>query len=89
MFDLSPSGMAASVLKVGSVSAPEGADKGVLDTGAVAWLRLTESGKGLSKGVNLVYRVMTAGGNGEACGTEGVGETQSVPYAALYWFYEE
>ncbi|KAK3953745.1 hypothetical protein QBC32DRAFT_110466 [Pseudoneurospora amorphoporcata] len=88
-FDLDAIGMKASVLKTGSVSAPKDADRGVLDTGAVAWLRLTDSGKGMSKGVNLVYRVITAGGNAEGCGAAGVGTTQSVPYTTFYWFYEE
>lgn len=87
-FDLDASGMRASVLKTGDVSAPKDADKGVLDTGAVAWLRLTDSKKGESKGVNLVYRVLTAGGNSEGCAVAGTG-VQSVPYTAFYWFYEE
>ena len=83
-------------MKTGNVAAPKDADKGVLNTGAVAWLKLADTGKGMSKGVNLVYRVLTAGGNPEACDsaavsakeTEGV-QVQSVPYTTFYWFYEQ
>ncbi|KAK3388400.1 hypothetical protein B0T20DRAFT_397913 [Sordaria brevicollis] len=100
IFDLDVSGLKASVTKIGNVAAPKDADRGVLDTGAVAWLKLVDNKKGESKGVNLVYRVQTAGGNPEGCvvadggnGKEkrglGVGETQSVPYTTFYWFYEE
>lgn len=93
VFDLDASGLKASVAKVGSVAAPKDADRGVLDTGAVAWLKLADNDKGESKGVNLVYRVQTAGGNPEACAeVSGQGEgqgTQSVPYTTFYWFYEE
>lgn len=85
--------MRASVAKAGAVSAPKDADKGVLDTGAVAWLKLTDTGKGASKGVNLVYRVVTAGGNAEACdsikASGASSQVQSVPYTTFYWFYEE
>ncbi|KAH7633972.1 hypothetical protein B0T09DRAFT_101330 [Sordaria sp. MPI-SDFR-AT-0083] len=95
-FDLDVSGMKAVVMKTGNVAAPKDADKGVLNTGAVAWLTLADTGKGMSKGVNLVYRVLTAGGNPEACDsaavsakeTEGV-QVQSVPYTTFYWFYEQ
>ncbi|KAI1466270.1 uncharacterized protein F4812DRAFT_101748 [Daldinia caldariorum] len=70
--------------KDAGVPAPSDADKGVDPaTGAVDWLRLSD--KGASTGISLVYRVLTAGGNPEAC-TE-AGQTQSVPYAAQYWIY--
>ena len=54
-------------------------------TGAVGWLALKDSGKGVSKGVSFMYRVITAGGKPQSCSK---GEaTFSVPYAAAYWFY--
>ncbi|KAL7622722.1 hypothetical protein AAE478_006400 [Parahypoxylon ruwenzoriense] len=70
--------------KDAGIPAPATADAGADPaTGAVDWLRLSD--KGMSEGVALVYRVLTAGGNPEACGPEG--EVQSVPYAAQYWIY--
>ncbi|KAI1451587.1 hypothetical protein F4805DRAFT_85631 [Annulohypoxylon moriforme] len=70
--------------KDANISAPSDADKGVDPaTGAVDWLRLSD--KGTSTGVSLVYRVLTAGGDPEAC--TDVGQTQSVPYTAQYWIY--
>lgn len=69
------------------INAPSTADAG-LDpaTGAVAWLQLGQQPAAVSKGVSLVYRVVTAGGNSPQC-TE-VGQKFSVPYGAQYWFYE-
>ncbi|KAK6950583.1 hypothetical protein Daesc_007107 [Daldinia eschscholtzii] len=70
--------------KDAGVPAPSDADKGADPaTGAVDWLRLSD--KGTSTGISLVYRVLTAGGNPEAC--TDAGQTQSVPYAAQYWIY--
>ncbi|KAI1394470.1 uncharacterized protein F4822DRAFT_424947 [Hypoxylon trugodes] len=70
--------------KDAGISAPADADAGEDPaTGAVDWLRLSD--KGTSNGVSLVYRVLTAGGNPEAC-TE-AGQNQSIPYAAQYWVY--
>ncbi|KAL2021828.1 hypothetical protein VTK56DRAFT_6602 [Thermocarpiscus australiensis] len=87
LFDLTAAaGLKASVNKLDGVDAPGAADKGVLGTGAVQWLRLGDSGKGLSVGLSEVYRVVTAGGNPQACAVAGAGG-QSVPYAAYYWFY--
>ncbi|KAI1767108.1 hypothetical protein GGR53DRAFT_143265 [Hypoxylon sp. FL1150] len=86
-FDLSGAndGEFFSGVKNASVSAPSDADPGVdPDTGAVAWLRLTD--KGTSTGVSLVYRVVTAGGDAETCA--GAGVSQSIPYAAQYWIYD-
>lgn len=85
-FDLTEAGLRASAGKTGEAVAPANADKGPLKTGAIKWLQLTDTGKGLSKGVTLVYRVITAGGVAEACATTGQG-LASVPYSALYWFY--
>lgn len=53
--------------------------------GSVNWLKLGDAGG--SKGFSQVYRVDTAGGKAPAT-CEGQGEMISVPYAALYWFYE-
>jgi hypothetical protein len=86
MFDLSAAGLKASVVKTGDAKAPANADKGIIGTGAVAWLQLGESGLGLSNGLSLVYRVITAGGAAQTC-AEVNGATQSVPYATFYWFY--
>ncbi|KAI0106608.1 hypothetical protein F4776DRAFT_437961 [Hypoxylon sp. NC0597] len=66
------------------IPAPSDADKGEDPaTGAVDWLRLSD--KGTSVGVSLVYRVLTAGGNPEAC--TDAGQNQSIPYTAQYWVY--
>ncbi|KAK3325911.1 hypothetical protein B0H66DRAFT_143291 [Apodospora peruviana] len=86
MFDLSTIGLKASVGKNDSAPAPAGADVGPSGTGAVAWLQLKESGKGRSVGLDLVYRVITAGGNPESCAVTGPA-TYSIPYSAFYWFY--
>ncbi|KAL2257423.1 hypothetical protein VTK26DRAFT_194 [Humicola hyalothermophila] len=86
MFDLSAANLKASVVKTGEVSAPRNANQGILGTGAVAWLQLEDSDLGLSNGVSLVYRVITAGGKAQACSVVGPG-VQSVPYATYYWFY--
>lgn len=85
-FDLSAAGLYASVAKAASVNAPAGADPGILATGAVAWLRLNDTGG--SKGVSAVYRVLTAGGAAEPCAKSGAG-IGSVPYSAFYWFYNK
>lgn len=79
-----------SAAKIGAVKAPAEADKGLFDTSAVDWLELGDNGRGLSSGVDRVYRVVTAGGAAEACSVSGVnaqGEVLSVPYVAQYWFY--
>lgn len=85
-----PAGLFFSGAKTGDVKAPSDADKGVLDTGAVDWLQLSDNGRGLSAGVSSVYRVATAGGAAQACSVSGVnanGTVFSVPYVAQYWFY--
>ncbi|KAI1816267.1 hypothetical protein GGS20DRAFT_247511 [Poronia punctata] len=69
--------------KVMNISAPATADQGLNDEGAVDWLYLGD--KGSSVGLSKVYRVLTSGGNPAVCGD--VGETQSVPYTAMYWIY--
>ncbi|KAK4162692.1 hypothetical protein QBC43DRAFT_214826 [Cladorrhinum sp. PSN259] len=86
MFDLNAVGLKASVVKKDAVDAPKDAYKGPLGTGAVAWLELVESGKGLSQGLSTVYRVTTAGGAATACSVAGKG-VQSVPYTTYYYFY--
>ncbi|KAI0197463.1 hypothetical protein F4808DRAFT_438737 [Astrocystis sublimbata] len=69
--------------KLSNISAPASADQGLTDEGAVDWLLLAD--KGGSVGLKSVYRVLTSGGNPAICGSEG--ETQSVPYTAMYWLY--
>jgi hypothetical protein len=86
VFDLSAATLKAVVKKVGSIAAPATADKGILNTGAVAWLKLDDNGTAQSTGLSTVYRVVTAGGNPQACSVAGAG-TQSVPYATFYWFF--
>ncbi|AEO63637.1 66dc3f2b-ac7a-4d02-9e8d-36cfa77808f6 [Thermothielavioides terrestris] len=85
-FDLSAAGLKAVVKKTEQVDAPSNADKGLTGSGAVQWLQLIDNGAGKSVGVSVVYRVLTAGGNPEACSVAGAG-SQSVPYAAYYWFF--
>lgn len=85
-FDLSEAGLKASVKKTGEATQPANADKGPIGTGAVKWLLLEDNGKGLSNGIKAVYRVITAGGGGDACAKAGDG-LHSVPYTAQYWFY--
>ncbi|KAK1825817.1 hypothetical protein QBC39DRAFT_38440 [Podospora conica] len=85
-FDLTEAGLKASVKKTGEVNQPANADAGPLGTGSVKWLLLEDNGKGLSNGVKAVYRVITAGGGGDACAKAGEG-LHSVPYTAQYWFY--
>ena len=68
--------------KLDQADAPATADKGPDGTGAVAWLQLND--KGGSVGINLVYRVLTAGGNSHGCTAVG---SDSTAYAAEYWFY--
>jgi hypothetical protein len=65
------------------VPAPAGADAGLTNSGAVTWLQLGD--KGGSRGVSLIYRVTTAGGRPGAC--TAAGQTQSVPYTAMYWLF--
>ncbi|KAK1756808.1 hypothetical protein QBC47DRAFT_169705 [Echria macrotheca] len=86
-FDLSAAGLLANVVKAHDDAPPANADKGPLGTGAVKWLQLVDSNKGISKGATMVYRVITAGGVAESCATTGAGATTSVPYTAFYWFY--
>ncbi|GAB1315211.1 Malate dehydrogenase [Madurella fahalii] len=86
LFDVNTAKLKASVVRLNGVSAPEGADKGILRTGAVDWLELGDSGFGLSEGLSIVYRVITAGGAAEPCSVAGAG-VQSVPYTTFYWFY--
>ncbi|KAL1844214.1 hypothetical protein VTJ49DRAFT_3870 [Mycothermus thermophilus] len=86
VFDLSAAALKAAVKKDAAIPAPANADKGPLDTGAVAWLKLDDNGTGQSKGLATVFRVITAGGGPQACASVGEG-TQSVPYATYYWFY--
>ncbi|EMR72245.1 putative malate dehydrogenase protein [Eutypa lata UCREL1] len=66
------------------IKAPADADPGLTDSGAVDWLRLSDKGTSTG-GLSLVFRVYTAGGNAAPC-TE-AGQTDSVPYTAMYWVY--
>ena len=85
-FDLPTASLRASVGKTDDIKAPTNAEKGILGTAAVDWLRLNDNGKGLGKGVQSVYRVITAGGASLPCADVGAAKG-SVPYAAFYWFY--
>lgn len=85
-FDLSAVGLLGSVAKTGNVAAPATADKGPLGTGAVDWLQLKDNGRGISNGIQQVFRVVTVGGVSEAC-SEVDADAGSVPYSAFYWFY--
>lgn len=69
--------------KVLGIPAPATADQGLTNEGAVDWLYLDDTGS--SVGVTQVYRVLTSGGNPAVCSA--VGDTQSVPYTTMYWFY--
>ncbi|KAI0454985.1 hypothetical protein F5B21DRAFT_219121 [Xylaria acuta] len=69
--------------KLLNIPAPADADRGLAGEGAVDWLYLGD--RGGSVGLTKVYRVFTSGGAAAACGA--VGETQSVPYTAMYWLY--
>ncbi|KAI0437208.1 hypothetical protein F4803DRAFT_556231 [Xylaria telfairii] len=69
--------------KLLNIPAPADADRGLDSEGAVDWLYLGD--KGGSIVLTKVYRVLTSGGAAAVCDT--VGETQSVPYTAMYWFY--
>ncbi|TGJ79018.1 hypothetical protein E0Z10_g9739 [Xylaria hypoxylon] len=69
--------------KVTGITAPSTADRGLTSEGAVDWLLLSD--KGGSVILTKVYRVLTSGGSPAVCGA--VGDTQSVPYTAMYWFY--
>jgi hypothetical protein len=82
-FDLYNADLFFKGSKLKNVKAPATADPGLLNTGAVDWLQLGD--KGASVGLTLVYRVVTAGGNGLAC--DEAGQVFSVPYASQYWFY--
>ncbi|APA11831.1 hypothetical protein SS1G_05337 [Sclerotinia sclerotiorum 1980 UF-70] len=71
--------------KIGDVPAPEDADVGPANTGAVDWLALSAKANYKSVGLSEVFRVETNGGNSiNPCTKVGV---ESVPYAAQYWFY--
>ncbi|KAK7947083.1 uncharacterized protein PG986_011404 [Apiospora aurea] len=84
-FDLFAGAQKLVAKKLNDTAAPAGADRGLLDTGAVAWLRLGDSGSGASRGLASVYRVYTSGGASIACSEANM--TISVPYTAQYWFY--
>jgi hypothetical protein len=86
VFDLSAAGFKAVVKKVDAVAPPSNADVGIVGSGAVQWLQLDDNLSGQCVGVKTVYRVITAGGNAQACSVAGVG-VQSVPYTTFYWFY--
>ncbi|KAK0726944.1 hypothetical protein B0T26DRAFT_637671, partial [Lasiosphaeria miniovina] len=86
-FELLTVNLKASVKKLEGFNAPATADKGILNTGAVQWLKLIDNGKGFNKGLTTVYRVVTAGGAAEACSKIGPGVVDSVPYTTYYWFY--
>jgi hypothetical protein len=66
-----------------NIAAPANADTGLTSEGAVDWLYLAD--KGGSIGISKVYRVLTSGGSPSVCGA--AGETQSIPYTAMYWIY--
>jgi hypothetical protein len=85
-----PAGLFFSGEKMGDVKSRADTDQGVLVTGAIDWLQLGDNGRGLSRNITLVYRVVTAGGIAQACSVSGAndpGQALSVPYTAQYWFY--
>jgi hypothetical protein len=70
--------------KTGDIKAPATANKGPAGTGAVDWLQLTNATG--SVGLQMVYRVVTAGGAAPVdCASTAL---ISVQYAAEYWFYD-
>ncbi|QSZ36525.1 hypothetical protein DSL72_006405 [Monilinia vaccinii-corymbosi] len=85
-FDLSTVSKILHAAKTGDIAAPLNASPGPANTGAVDWLSLAAKANYISVGLSQAYRVETAGGNPiKPCTTVGV---ESVPYAALYWFYD-
>ncbi|KUJ11821.1 uncharacterized protein LY89DRAFT_653261 [Mollisia scopiformis] len=71
--------------KTGDVKAPTTANVGPDGTGAVDWLQLTKKSTYTSVGVQVAYRLVTAGGSAPAtCSNSSL---ITVPYAAEYWFY--
>jgi len=71
--------------KNATFTAPAGSPAGPAGTGAVAWLQLTAKAGYPNKGLSVVYRVETAGGNPPAtCPSTAV---ISVQYSAQYIFY--
>jgi hypothetical protein len=70
--------------RLAGVKAPMSSDPGFMNTGAVDWLALNNNA-GLSRGLSLTYRVITAGGNPLPC--TAAGQSFSIPYASQYWFY--
>ncbi|KAH8879059.1 hypothetical protein GQ53DRAFT_672855 [Thozetella sp. PMI_491] len=83
-FDLSAADLLASVARLNGANAPTDANPGIIGTGAVPWLQLKDN-TGVSRGLQYVYRVVTAGGVAQACSVAGEG-SGSVPYTAFYWF---
>ncbi|KAK8207898.1 hypothetical protein M8818_004151 [Zalaria obscura] len=70
-----------SAKKVADVVAPTNSAPNSVD-----WLFLTDDGRGVSKHLNAVYRVETAGGKPPGvCSSVG---TVTEQYAAEYWFYD-
>lgn len=87
-FDLVTVREILSAKKIGDIPAPKGAASGANGEGAVDWLALSDSGKGMSVGLGEVYRVETAGGNPPGT-CQGIKSDTvfSVQYSAEYWFY--
>jgi len=72
--------------KTGDIKAPATANRGPWGTGAVDWLQLESKAGYPSVGLSLVYRVETAGGMPPiTCAQRG---HLTVPYAAIYMFYD-
>jgi hypothetical protein len=85
-FELTAVGKSLFGLKNGTFTAPAGSPAGPAGTGAVPWLQLIAKAGYANKGLSVVYRVETAGGNPPAtCPSTAV---ISVQYAAQYWFYD-
>lgn len=81
-FNLSSVGKIIYGKKTGDVIAPATANKGPAGTGAVDWLQLVQKPTYTSIGVQVVYRVVTAGGNAPANCTSTA--PMSMQYAAEY-----
>lgn len=71
--------------KNGTMDAPKSSCPGTKNEGAVPWLQLIDGG-GSQGGVDMVYRLETAGGSAPAL-CQGQKASVEVPYVAQYWMF--